>query len=262
MDAAQLSNLTLILKLSMDNPRKPLTNDMMIKRLPSFFFALVIGLAISSTSDADFVYTFEFDQATYQALPGETIDVGVYLREEVTSGETPRLASGGSDGGDGLFTFKFQLDFSSVSGGSPGAVVNSVNDVTVDNEFSRDDRSLAAGTLQLAGSENFGVDSDGEFGVNGVALSLTEYRIKLAEIAFTAGAAGSETTLLLSSYPDDFLATTFADFTVIDSVANFGSSTIVTSAVPEPSALWVLAGSGAMCLLRRRKFSDLGRNKA
>ncbi len=85
-----------------------------------------------------------------------------------------------------------------------------------------------------------------------VFQSPSMYRIHLVDIKFTAGDAGSSTTLNLSSYDDAFAATQFADFNENDSTALFGRSSITVTAVPEPSGLVGLVCLAMLILLIRR----------
>ena len=227
-------------------------------RFSSFFsIALAVCLCLASVQSANAqnqAYELFFGQSSYSVDPGETVDVSIFLRE-TGNGSTPRQMPGG---GDALFSFDIVTDFSSVSGGSPGATVNAAGDIALNPNFTffngASDVTINETNVQFQGTEDFANDADNEFGVSGNPTPSADiFELELATLTFTAGATGTATNLSLSAGDEGIL---FADsFSPANAI--FGSSQILVggAAVPEPSSLIVVGGLCCGVLLRRRRRS-------
>lgn len=237
----------------------------MLKYLKTLAFAVCVCALLTSESRAQNVYEFLFSQSTYTAAnPGDTVPVSVILRETVSGGATARLAPGLDDG---LISFAVQTLFGNVTGG-PGSTVASAADVTSNpspTRFSTDEEIIEVlpTFLNIDSTESSAVAGvvDG-LGVNGVLTTPGVYELELFDVDFTAGAAGSVTTLELADLTafDGFPFFTptenfFADSLVIDTTATFGTSQIVVegNAVPEPGSLLALGALMMGGMLRRRR---------
>ncbi len=217
------------------------------------FPALSLLIAVFCGNSHAQTYSLGYDQVRYRANPGETVDVNVILTEEITGAEVARLATGGDDG---LFAFGASVDFSTFTGDTGASFVSwqlapefSAADAAVGNGL-----VIGNGEVSFEGVENFGSDSDGEVGVNGVMISSTEFQILLGTMTFQVGSPGSETFLALQDHTDPaanpFL---FGD----GSTPEIGFARIEDgfsiAAVPEPGSAAFIVAFGLIGLARRRK---------
>ena len=136
-------------------------------------------------------YTVGFEQSEYFIGPDDSITLTLVLTEEITAGQTARLAAGGDDG---LFGFGVGVDFSAVSGTGGGSTFGSL---VVDPAFEQDGTTNVGATdVSLEASEDLIANANGEFGVGGQITSANTYKVNLGELTFNAGDVGSSTTLL------------------------------------------------------------------
>ena len=226
---------------------------------------MLFALTSAAPASADLFYDFVFDQNTYNANAGATVDVMVILRETATAGDTARLAPGdargGAAAGDGLFAFGLNVDFSSATG-PPGSTVQTIDDVNLDPKFvhfspKAGEVIVRAGDVDFEGTEDFiGNDADLMEGVTGNLISssggTTIYELPLATLTFTAGAVGSNTTIAMSDNTSATSLSFFADLTEIDATATYGTANIII-AVPEPGSLGILATLVIGATLRRKR---------
>lgn len=186
--------------------------------------ALLILFASAATQLQAQTYTLGFNQTQYDAEPNGSVALRVVLTEQISSGQTARLATGGDNG---LFGFGLGLDFSTVSGGSSGSTFGVL---IVDGMFAQDGTTdLGAASVSFEASENVLTNADGEFGVNGQMTSPTTYELELGIVTFNAGDAGSSTTVqAIDHVVPDANVFLFADGH--QPTINYSSAEIVVSA--------------------------------
>jgi len=218
-----------------------------------FAFAVAACLVAFGSQLSAQTYTVVFDQTDYQVAEGSTVDVQVFLREEITAMETARLAVGGNDG---LFTFSTGIDLTGVTGAASGSDFNSL---VLFPEFSDVDAGSGEGVtlgtrvVSFEGAENFGIDPDMELGVNGQQVSSMVYEVELATLTFDAGDLNSVTTLQLQEHALASANPFFFADNAQPAIA-FGSSRItVVAAVPEPGSVAILGFMLGSALLRRKR---------
>lgn len=190
-------------------------------------------------------YTVGFDANMYDIDINDTVDVDLFLFEDVSDGSTSRLAAGNDDG---LFTFSLGIDYSAFTGTANGSVYNSL---TLDPLFttgfagSGSDVTDNPGLISFEGTEDFaGNDTDGENGVGGFMVSADLWAVQLATVTFDAGDAGTVTTLQARSHEDpNGNAFLFADSAT--PTIGFTSAEIRVAAIPEPATASLLG----LCLL-------------
>ena len=213
----------------------------------------LLTVAISSSATAQ-TYTLGYDQTLYTTTVGSTVDVQLVLTEQIAGSEVARLAVGGNDG---LFAFSADTDFSVFTGGATGSIFNGT--VIINPAFagvlldSGQAVTTGPGNVSLEGNEGTSDSGDGEFGVNGVMVSPTEYQLVLATLQFDAGDVGSLTTLELGDHVNPLAPPfLFGDGTTPD--IGFVNSQILVTAIPEPGSLaFITLIAGAGLLQRRRK---------
>ena len=215
-------------------------------------FALTL-FAFSSQGMAQ-TYSIGYDQTRYEVQEGGTVSVDLVLVEEITGGETARLADGGDNG---VFTFSADTNFSAFTGDA-GSVFNGVASVNIDLMgdpfFTGSGQFVTEGadSVSLEGIEDFGSDPDGEIGVNGVMITPTRFELVLGTLQFDAGSVGSLTTLQSGIHVDPaanpFL---FGGDTPFEPTLNFGSAQIFV--VPEPGSITFIALLAGAGFLKRRR---------
>lgn len=214
--------------------------------------AFILSVAVSSSAFAQ-TYTIAYDQTRYNVDAGNTVDVTVLLREEISGAEVSRLAAGGNDG---LFAFSLGLDYSMFTGGANGSTFSSL---VLDPQFA--EGSAGSGSdvtddsanrvVSFEGTEDFaGNDVDGETGVGGTMVAANTWEVNLATLTFNAGDQGSLTTLQLRTHTNaganPFL---FGD----GSTPDIGFTTAEIGVIPEPGTASLIALVAGIGLVRRRR---------
>jgi hypothetical protein len=223
---------------------------MNIKR--TFLAAAALSLVAFCSQGMAQTYTVGFDSSVYDVDINDTVDVDLFLFEDVSDGSASRLAPGG---GNGLFTFSLGVDYSAFTGSAAGSVYNSLTlhpFFTTGFSGSGDDITDNPGLISFEGAEDFaGNDADGEGGVGGIQLSANLWAVELATITFDAGDAGTVTTLQARTHVDtDANVFLFADNSTPD--IGFDSAEIRVAAIPEPATASVIGLCMLGFVMRRR----------
>jgi len=210
-----------------------------------YLFSILIALSIARSSIGGFTYSLEFNQPTYQYTPGGSdVSLQLILKESTNGDSVPRLSVGGSDG---FFQMGLSIDYGTFSGSqstfvsfSPSTGINQPGSPSID--LSSPNRV----SLQYFSADAFNGYEFGNVGANGTASVI------LGTFAFSAPTGVGTTTLTLRDRNASLADNTFADKTVIDSIATYGTASI--TAVPEPSSI-LLSSLGALYFARylRRK---------
>lgn len=195
-----------------------------------YLLAIVMLACLSKSSFAGFLYTFEFNQPTYQYTPGgSNVSLQLILKESTNAGSVPRLSVGGNNG---FFQMGLTIDYGTFSGAqstfvsfTPSVGINQPGNPAID--LSTSNRV----SLQYFSADATAGFESGNVGANGTTSVI------LGTLAFSAPTGFGTTNLTLrdrNTNPgnDDNI---FTDFTVIDSVATYGTASI--TAVPEPSTI-------------------------
>ena len=217
---------------------------------PNCVFSIAFAIAafaVAASADAYQTYDFVFEQSNFNVTEGSTVDIDFLLRETITGGETARLAVGG---GDGLFFYGVNADFS-IFTGTAGSTVASDADVAINAIFDDPDSSvdLLAGSVDILGGTE-----DSDEGINVAPVSPNVFEVNLGTITVTAGDVGSVTTISLADHTNTAAVfTLFTDGTIIDDIATYGSTDVTVVAVPEPTSALILAGIAGIGLIQRRR---------
>ncbi|MBU6174949.1 MAG: hypothetical protein KGQ60_14150 [Planctomycetes bacterium] len=210
-----------------------------------YLLSILIAFGIARPSIGGFTYSLEFNQPTYQYTPsGSDVSLQLILKESTNGGSVPRLSMGGSDG---FFQMGLTIDYGTFSGAqstfvsfTPSNGFNQPGNPSID--LSNPNRV----SLQYFSTDAFNGYELGNVGANGTTSVI------LGTVAFSAPTGVGTTTLTLRDRNAILADNTFADKTVIDSIATYGTASI--TAVPEPSPI-LLSSLGALYFaryLRRR----------
>lgn len=204
-------------------------------------WALVAG----GVARADLVYEFFFDEQTYYAEAGESVDVTLGLRETVTGSSTTAIG----DSNNGLVALGSRLVFNENGLPFSGSFIGSENDVTP-NETAFDFPMV---TLNAGEDVELDFLALGSLGVaNQVASNV--YELEFATARFTASSlVGDLTTIGLEDLDLVFDNTITQSGTVLDSSISSATGSIIT--VPEPVGIPLIAGVFGIGLLVRRRRS-------
>ena len=227
----------------------------------TLFSAIVLSVVVCSSASSQ-TYTLGFDQSRYDVAVGTLADLDLILTEEITSGQTSRLAAGGNDG---LFGFSADIDYTTFNGAARGVSFFSFNledEFTTEFADSGESITLGPSNVSFEGTEDFvNSDSDMENGVGGMMISENVYAIQLATIKFNADIDDTATLVELGPHlsaegiPFLFADTFVADIKYTPSQIVVGDDAIAFRlSVPEPNSgaiLALLAGTG---FLNRRKI--------
>jgi hypothetical protein len=180
--------------------------------------ALTAAAIFLPASAADAGYAFGFDQASYLAAPGGTIDVSVYLQE---TGASSLVTDGLTGAGVAV-----RFDVSPVPN-QPAQVLSDAGiaaSAAFDTLWGKSAQpSLGYADLSLGayGSLVYGVETPPDSGT---------YRVSLGTFTFTAGSASNETTLLLATNYDSTLTNNVTGaFAVLDGLIQNGTASITTT---------------------------------
>lgn len=212
----------------------------------TFLAAALLSLVALCSQGIAQTYTVGFDANIYDVDINDTVDVDLFLFEDVSDGSSSRLEAGGENG---LFTFSLGIDYSAFTGSANGSVYDSL---VLDDLFttgfagSGSDVTDNPPLISFEGTEDFaGNDTDGENGVGGFLVSADLWAVQLATVTFAAGDAGTVTTLQTRTHE----AANANAFLFADSATptiDFTSAEIrVVSAIPEPATTSLLG----FCLL-------------
>jgi len=220
--------------------------------LPAIVAACVLG---SATVQAESVYQFAFDQATYQVNPGAQVLVNVYLQEQVTGGSTSVLAT------EGLVGAGVHVAFDLPPLPSDPARITGVKDILLN-----DGPGAFAGGFQsiMLSPRSYAqfierVDTLGD-PVHATDLGGGLFRILVGALRFTAGQIAGETTWIVAGDISDSHELITGGGASLDTLVAPGRSGIevrsAVGAVPEPSGLIGLTigmfGAGGYAVARRR----------
>lgn len=198
--------------------------------------------AVASTEDAygDLIHVAEMDQTSYFVEPGQTKEIGLFLRE-IVEGDSSTIL-GNPD--FGAIAFSFAIDFTSST--TPSMPL-SESDIAINPSFDDQFVALNGNTLELSGLAFDGTPT-------GTLTDNGDYLLELARIpVFTSPIVGNETLISIRDLDLEFDETILGDGQVLDSIIDYRSS-IMTS-VPEPSSAMMLCGVLTLLVLRRRKRS-------
>jgi hypothetical protein len=195
------------------------------------------------TAAAPAAVILEFDQATYQAVNGGTVEIGLVLRDEGSDISTLGLIGAGGriqqTGGAASLTLQ------SIT---PNAAFDfGVTTYPIDAAFPEPAAGDLAGILESAFLP-VGVGS------NSVLLGTFEFTVN--------GSAGDVAMLSTADLDSLFDENVLGDFTSLDGILEFGTAQVQVAAVPEPGSLALFAGLfslGAAFARRRRLTSQLSR---
>ena len=198
-------------------------------------FVIVIGAIgfVASAASAAVSYSFVAGQSSYEVLPGQEVMVPIYLKETLTDGSSSQIAAQ-----NGLFSFGITVTRTSGDG--------QIRDLVRHTAFDR--RNLGSTNAFPANPAKLWAEQDVNFG-NGVSPDAAGL-IHLATLRFEAPITG-DATLSIGDYNAGTGETVTYSFSELDSLIAPGSFT-VTTAIPEPAGLSVLAIAAAGLLRRRR----------
>ena len=210
-----------------------------MKILASHALALVALTAQAQAAS----YIYEFDQDNYGVLPGQTVDVKVFLTQNDPNPIDLTV--------DGLFSGGVRVIFGDNAPSDP-AVVTSLSDITPNPAF--DDTLLGEELFLEPGQSAALID-----GVDDISAPLTGTSILLGTFRFTAGDIPSEVTNLRADdvRPDPFTDTLAGDFptlTSLDESISPGFATITVIPAPTAAAAGA-AGMISLCLFTRRRLN-------
>ena len=208
---------------------------------------MITGLVWADTSSAELIYGYATDAATYEATPGGSTEVVVYLEELLTEGSSSGLVAN-----NGLFSFDVVLE--TVAAPSAPALVT----VAAANPDFNGMVNNVPPVMLIADRDLLELE-----GVQPVAISPDTYRILLGTFSVEAGGVLGQTTTFSvqdfenpitpgtdhnTFYWDDILAETPLDPLLIP--ASFS-----VTVVPEPGILLlILTGVPMLCFVFRRRF--------
>lgn len=216
---------------------------MTIRTILSAVALTVVAVGSSATAQT---YGLGYDQTRYDTT-GESVEVTLFLTEDVSDGSTSRLATANPN--DDLFSFSVSVDYGSFTGGS-GSTFSSLEFASgfVQSSDAVFTRIQDSGT-RVSFESTVGLGD----GLPGTLVGADLYEIPLATLVFDAGDFGSVTTLqsgLTELVGNEDLL--FED-NATPELTNFGTAQIFV-AVPEPgSAAFIALLAGAGMIKRRRK---------
>ena len=205
------------------------------------FGVLLLGLFLVPNVVSAASYRWVFDQSVYEANPGATVGVSVYLEETIEAGE---IAIFDSSQGDGLGSIGLAVYWSDAPPSEPAKVLGD-SDISENAGFDYVD--TAAALADHAELNELILFNDPVYGVEN---PTDTYRVLAGTFTFTAGSVTGEQTLIratdLSAAQDDTL----------DSYGNVALDPFITdgtasiNVVPEPGSLaLLLAGVLGLALL-------------
>jgi len=205
-----------------------------------FFIGLGIGIALltgGGTANADLEFSFQFDQSNYVASPGGQVAVEVFLRQTGIAGTGQTNILGGPEA-VGMVGTGVLVTFGT---GLSDAQVLSPSDITGNAAF--DNFGFSPFTSVSSGSASLSQSTSGA-PVLGTNVALDTYDLLLGTFTFTAGTVLGQVTTISASIPldpNDNVAATSPDPTVLTNIASAGATITVQGAVavPEPNSLFV-----------------------
>jgi hypothetical protein len=211
---------------------------MSVVRTLSCMLALACVL-LPSSAEAGSIYAYAFDQTAYQVDAGATVEVKVFLQEQVSSGSVSVLATEGLIGAGVRVSF----DLSPLPG-DPAKIL-SASDVILNDGSGGFGGSFQSITLS-AGSHADITETVDLFSPAVLATSVggNLYQILLGTFRFTAGAIDGQTTLIQAGdIPGASDTVTDSGLAIDGQIVSSAISRIqVNSAsVPEPSSVVALA---------------------
>jgi hypothetical protein len=201
---------------------------------------LALAYALSPAwAEAGSTYAFAFDQAAYQVGAGATVEVNVFLQEQVSDGSVSVLAT------EGLIGAGVRLSFDLSPLPSDPAQILSVSDVILNDGSSGFGGSFQSITLS-AGSHADITETVDLFNPAVLATSVGGdlYQILLGTFRFTAGAIDGQTTLIQAGdIPGASDTVTDSGLVIDGQIVSSAISRIQVgpASVPEPSSVIALA---------------------
>ncbi|HZZ44785.1 MAG TPA: hypothetical protein VFE58_17745 [Tepidisphaeraceae bacterium] len=189
-------------------------------------FAIIAFLATAPLAPAAIIYSFQTDQSTYNAAPGDMVSVNVYLRESFAAGDSPLLAS------EGILGAGFIAAEQSVTSNPPQVLAST--DITPGTGFDGVSIATASPDASLFESVDFFSPP-----VKPLSTSNDPYDIFIGRLQFTAGATpGKDGYILTTRSPtsQDFVTGTTG--TVLDPLIQPATFQIAVVA-PEPAIAWI-----------------------
>lgn len=205
-----------------------------------------VGFA-AAPAPAALSYAFAFEAPTVEVLAGESIDLGVYLVETFTDGDTSRIVDDG-----GLFGAQVTIERGDVAGlADPAELINAVNNDGPDDDPEAFDDSFLPVVAPPDSADLLLADSF-DVTVIGEAVDADTRRVRLGTISIVAGAVIGETTTFVASDDPAFDDTlTLFGVDAIDAAPGIAPGSVdVTVIIPEPSTL-ALAALASLTLIRR-----------
>ena len=216
-------------------------------------------LAISVSSVNAAILSYWTPQSVYTTTPGGTVDVDVYLAEELGTGEASMILDE-----SGLFSFDVQSAWRAPLPTSP-ATIAAAGDIQNNPAFSGPVVNKDVGDVNAGPDPAYLIANvDAVFGQSGVMPTDTPVNpgpgtntYWLGTFTYTAGSVIGETTLLrFEDYPgpgnDELNTLTWDDITTSNPLDDdIQAYEFEINVIPEPTTTLIL-GLGAIGLVRRR----------
>lgn len=191
------------------------------------------------------------DTSNYDVNEGDTVDVAIYLREELGDPSNDFLLV---DEG-GLISAGVELQWSLDAGSGALSTVQQTSDVTANPAFN--DPGSGNPEISLTTNDAGVLEVRDFFEPSGVEVSPNPpsgdvASIYLGTFTFTGGAADVTTLVDIVDYSAEDDTVTWNTLIPLDDDIDSNSFTITTP-IPEPVSLLMFGSAGSLLLLRRRR---------
>ena len=233
---------------------------MKMSSILSLGLAAVFAGALAHRAVGDIMYSYVSDQGNYSAAPNGTVNVRIYLDEQLTGSSVSLITSDGGLGNAG-----FQVNQT----GTPPSGPALLDAVTAAAGFDGTSAYFTQTSTEVAFTEGIGLTAPG-VPVTSVTAGLNQ--VFLGTLTVTAGSVAGQTTQftigpITANHGNTLTLNNIYDLDQTNNGGNPGASnnlpatytgatgtpfTVTTTAVPEPAALALMLLGGLGLLVRRR----------